>query len=185
MDNSRRFVTKIQRILSCSHGCFPFNYLGVYIFVGAPKCRFLQPLVDKVKLKLASWKGKSLNMMGRIQLVNTVIIEFLTYNFNMYKWPISLLNQVEQWCRNFIWTVDILKKGIVTVNWDTICSPLENGSLKIINLRHENNTYLLKLAWNFVYSNMPWSFLLKARVLKSKYEFRMVYRSPSLWPRIK
>jgi len=54
MDNSARFVTKIQRILSCSHGCLLFNYLGVSIFVGAPKCRFLQPLADKFKLKLAS-----------------------------------------------------------------------------------------------------------------------------------
>jgi len=75
----------------------------------------------------------------------------------MYKWPISLINQVEEWFRNFIWIGDILKKkkkGIVTVNWDTICS-LENGGLKIINLCHENNAYLLKLAWNFVYSNKP------------------------------
>jgi len=52
------------------------------------------------------------------------------------------------------------------VNWDTICSPIENGGLKIINLRHENNAYLLKLAWNFAYSNKPWSFLLKAKILK-------------------
>jgi len=28
MDTSARFVTKIQRLLSCSHGCLPFNYLG-------------------------------------------------------------------------------------------------------------------------------------------------------------
>ena len=55
------------------------------IFVGAPKCRFLQPLADKVELKLASWKGKSLNMMGQVQLVNVVITRFLAYNFNMYK----------------------------------------------------------------------------------------------------
>ena len=54
MDNSARFVTKIQCILSCSHGCLPFTYLGVPIFVGAPRGRFLQPLADKVKLKLAS-----------------------------------------------------------------------------------------------------------------------------------
>jgi len=78
-----------------------------------------------------------------------------------------------------------MKKGIVTMNWVTICSPLENGGLKIINLLHENNAYLLKLAWDFAYSNRPWSFLLKSRVLKSKYEFRMVYRSLSLWPEIK
>jgi len=54
MDISARFVTKIQRILSCSHDCLPFTYLRVHIFVGAPKCRFLQSLANKVKLKLAS-----------------------------------------------------------------------------------------------------------------------------------
>jgi len=66
-----------------------------------------------------------------------------------------------------------------------IYSPLGHGGLKIINLHHENKTYLLKIAWNFAYSNRPWSILLKARVLKSKYEFRMVYRSSSFWPGIK
>ena len=85
MDNSARFVTKIQNILSCSYGCFPFNYLVVFIFVGAPKSRFFQPLADKVKLKLTSWKGKSLSMMRQIQLINTMITEFLAYSFNMYK----------------------------------------------------------------------------------------------------
>jgi len=137
------------------------------------------------KLKLASWKGKSLSMMSQIQLVNTVITEFLAYSFNMYKWLVSLLKQVEQWYRNFIWTSDIMKKGITTVNWAKICSPLENGGLKIINLHHENNVYLLKLAWNFAYSSKPWSFLPKVRVFKSKYKFRMVYRSPSIWSGIK
>jgi len=85
VDNSARFVTKNQRILSCSHGCLSCNYLGMPIFVGAPKCQFLQPLADKVKLKLTSWNGKSLSMMSWIQLVNTMIIGFLAYSFNMYK----------------------------------------------------------------------------------------------------
>ena len=101
----------------------------------------------------------------------------LAYNFNLYKWPIFLLKQVE---RNFIWTGNILKKGITIVNWATICSSLENRGLKIINLHRENNAYLLKLAWNFAYSNKPWSSLLKTRVLKSKYDFRMIYRFSSL-----
>ena len=64
MNSSTRFVTKIQRILSCSRGCLPFTYLGMAIFVGAPKCRFFQYLADKVKLKLASWKGKFISMMS-------------------------------------------------------------------------------------------------------------------------
>jgi len=96
MDNFARFVIKIHRRFSCSHDCLSFNYLRVSIFVSAPKYRFLQPLTDKVKLKLTYWKGKSLSMMHQIHLVNTVITGFLAYNsFNMYKWPISLLNQVK------------------------------------------------------------------------------------------
>ena len=51
-------------------------------FVGAPKFRYLQPLVDKVKSKLASWKGKVLSMMGMIHLV---IYSFMAYNFQIYK----------------------------------------------------------------------------------------------------
>jgi len=98
-----RYVNKLPSFvllnhIQLSHGCLPFNYLGVRIFVGAPKSRFLQPLADKVKLKLASWKGKSLSMMGHIQLVNTVITGILAYSFNLYKWLVSLLKQVEQWC---------------------------------------------------------------------------------------
>ena len=72
-----------------------------------------------------------------------------------------------------------MNKGIATINQPKICSPLENGGLKTINLHHENNVNLFKLAWNFAYSNKPWSFLLKARV------HRMVYRSSSIWPGIK
>jgi len=84
-----------------------------------------------------------------------VITSFLAYSFNIYKWLVSILKQVEQWSQNFIWTGDVMKKGIATINCDKICSPLENGGLKIINLHHENNVYLLKLTWNFAYSNKP------------------------------
>jgi len=79
MDNFTRFVTKIQRILFCNYDYLPFNYLGMYIFVSVPKSRFFQPLADKVKLKLTSWKGKYLSMMGQIWLVNTMITGFLAY----------------------------------------------------------------------------------------------------------
>ena len=75
--------------------------------------------------------------------------------------------------------------GIATVNWAKICCHFENGGLKIINLHHKNSAYLLKLAWNFAYSNKPWSFLLKAKVLKSKYKLTMVYTSSFIWPGVK
>jgi len=59
VDASPSFLYKIKHVLGCSKGNIPFNYLGVPIFVGSLKARFLQPLADKVRSKLASWKGKS------------------------------------------------------------------------------------------------------------------------------
>jgi len=42
--------------------------------------------------------------------------------------------------------------------------------LKVNSLQHENNAYLLKLIWNFAFSNKSLSLLLKARVLKKFYD---------------
>jgi len=80
-DTSPSFLSKIKDVLGCNRGNIPFNYLRVPIFVGSRKARFLQPLVDKVRSKLASWKGKSLSMTGRIELVNSMIYGSLAYNF--------------------------------------------------------------------------------------------------------
>jgi len=55
--------------------------LGVPTFVEAPKARFFQPFVDKIHNKLASWKGKLLSMMRRIQLVNSKIVDLFSYSF--------------------------------------------------------------------------------------------------------
>ena len=48
----------LKRLLSYNQGYLHFTYLGVSIFVGAPKAQFFQPLVNKICKKLAYWKGK-------------------------------------------------------------------------------------------------------------------------------
>ena len=97
-------------MLGCSRGNISFNYLGVPIFVGSPKARFLQPLADKVISKLVSWKEKSLSMIGRIKLVNSVIFGSLSYNFQVYRWPSNLLNLVDKWVRNSFGQVILINR---------------------------------------------------------------------------
>ena len=53
-DVSFSFLFKIKDVLGCNRGNIFFNYLRSLIFVGYLKARFLQPLVDKVRSKLAS-----------------------------------------------------------------------------------------------------------------------------------
>jgi mannosylglycoprotein endo-beta-mannosidase len=86
----------IVQLLQFNTGSLPFNYLGVPIFKGRPKVVHLQPIADKVKLKLAAWKASLLSIAGRVQLVRSVIQSMLTYSISLYSWPVSLLRDLER-----------------------------------------------------------------------------------------
>lgn len=63
---SSRRLGEISSILGFSQGHFLFTYLGIPIFKGKPKISHLQPITDKIKCKLASWKGFILSIMGKV-----------------------------------------------------------------------------------------------------------------------
>jgi hypothetical protein len=86
----------IVQLLNFKIGTIPFNYLGVPIFKGKPKVCHLQPLADKIKLKLASWKASLLTMAGRVQLVKAVIQSMMIYSITLYSWPSSVIKEVEK-----------------------------------------------------------------------------------------
>jgi hypothetical protein len=52
-----RRLDLIIALLNFNIGSMPFNYLGVPIFTGKPKACHLQPIADKIKLKLSAWKA--------------------------------------------------------------------------------------------------------------------------------
>lgn len=54
----------MRNSLGFAQGQIPFTYLGVPIFKGKPKVAHLQPITDKIKTKLATWKGSLLSIMG-------------------------------------------------------------------------------------------------------------------------
>jgi len=138
----------------------------------------------QVRSKLPSWKGKSLTVMGGVELVNFVIFGSLSYNFQVYRWSSSLLKLVDKWVRNFIWIGDINEQGSVIINWGTICNPKSEGGLEVVNFQLENKAYLLRLAWDFTYNYPPWISLMKAWFLKSKYQRVGSLFSSSIWPGI-
>ncbi|XP_042484214.1 uncharacterized protein LOC122064565 [Macadamia integrifolia] len=59
---------------------FPTRYLGVEIFKGRVKKESLIPILDKVKGRLAGWKGKILSMAGRVELVRSVILGMMNHS---------------------------------------------------------------------------------------------------------
>lgn len=143
----------------------PFVYLGVLIFKGKPCKVHLQPIVDKIKAKLATWKGTMLSIMGRVQLVKSVIQGMLIYSFHIYTWHISLLKTVDQWIRNFIWSEDISTRKLVTIACKTACCPFAEGGHGIRPLRKINEVAILKLCWDLLFEDSQCACFLRARYL--------------------
>ena len=56
-------LNHIVSILNFNIGSMPFNYLVVPIFKGKPKSCHLQPIVDRIKLKLSNWKASLLTWL--------------------------------------------------------------------------------------------------------------------------
>jgi len=148
-------------------GTLPFTYLGVPIFKGKPKKSYFQPIADKVKVKLAAWKSSLLSMVGRVQLIKSVIQSMLIHCLSIYSWPVSLIKDVERWIRNFLWSGDIHQKKLVTVAWHKVCKPIKEGGLGIRNLSTINEAGNLKLCWDITQSDLQWATFLRSRVLRN------------------
>lgn len=138
------------------------------MFQGKPKAVHLQPIADRIKTKLATWKGALLSIMGRLQLVNSIIQGKLLYSFHIYSWPVSLLKSVDRWVRNIVWSGDIHTKNVITVAWHKVCVPFNEGGLGLRSLRSINDAAILKLSWDFKSSKDSWACLVRARVLKQR-----------------
>lgn len=97
----------ISHILRFQQSDIPFSYLGVPLFVGHPRARHLIVIKDKILGHFPKWKGLQLSMAGRICLVRLVIQSSIIHSMLVYKWPASLLHDIDKACRNFIWTGSI------------------------------------------------------------------------------
>jgi hypothetical protein len=177
-------LSLIVQLLNFNLGNIPFNYLGVPIFRGKPRSFHLQPIPDKIKLKLSAWKASLLSIAGRVQLVKAVIQSMLIYSISLYSWPAALLKDIEKCIRNFIWSGDIDKRKLVTVSWKKICRPFAQGGLNIRSLSNLNSATNLKMCWTILNSDIYWAKLLRDRVIRNR---RTVHHHiySSLWSSVK
>ena len=63
-------ASQLRASIGMCSGSLPFNYLGVPIFFGTPKSRWLKPVADRILSKFDAWKGSTLSMAGCLALIN-------------------------------------------------------------------------------------------------------------------
>ncbi|GKU92519.1 hypothetical protein SLEP1_g6233 [Rubroshorea leprosula] len=78
---------KMAYRLYCKEGELPVKYLGIPIGGSQRRVAMWQPLVESVKRKLATWKGRHLSMGGRITLINSVLSSLPVFLMSIYVIP--------------------------------------------------------------------------------------------------
>jgi len=165
-------------------GIIPFQYLGCPIFQGKPICIYFQSIVDRIKTKLATWKGVLLSIMGQVQLVKSLIHGMLVYSFHIYRWPILLLNMLDRWINFFIWSGDIHTRKICTVSWKQVCLPWDSDGLDLKSTRSINSSLLLHLSWHLFTQDSYCSQLFQQRFISFGLPRNRYFKS-SIWPGVR
>lgn len=146
VSNVRRWKLSFDASMKISQ--LHFIYLGVYLFQGAPKACFLRSVADFIlSFFFYSWKDCSLFYAKMVRLVNSIITCKFVHTFNVYQWPVSLLNSFNKTTRNFVWSSSILRKKVINVAWDNCCMPRLYGGLGLKNLVLFKCALLSKVTW--------------------------------------
>ncbi|XP_057779485.1 uncharacterized protein LOC130998068 [Salvia miltiorrhiza] len=154
----------INRVLGFTQGSLPTTYLGVPLFVGRPRASYFMSIKERIVQKFSKWKGLQLSMAGRLCLVNSVIRSSIVHSMMVFRWPRSLLHDLDRSCRNFIWSGSIDKKLTCAVSWGRCCAPKEEGGLGVRSFAVMNRCYMMKMAWKLLKGE---DFIF--RILRSRY----------------
>nr|GEW22114.1 RNA-directed DNA polymerase, eukaryota [Tanacetum cinerariifolium] len=94
-------VLEVATLIGCSVLHTPFKYLGIMVGENMSSIRAWDETVNKLKLRLSSWKLKTLSIGGRLTLLKSVLGSTPIYNMSLFKVPKAVLKSMEYIRRNF------------------------------------------------------------------------------------
>ncbi|XP_022001571.1 uncharacterized protein LOC110899019 [Helianthus annuus] len=142
-------IAEMASDLRVASGHFPFTHLGVPIASNMNLVRSWDPVLEKVRKRLFSWKSKCLSYGGRITLLKSVLSSLPLYYFSLFRALVQVINNLEKLRRNFFWggTVEVDKMSWLA--WDKVVAPVEYGGIGLGSLRDANLSLLSKWWWRF------------------------------------
>lgn len=102
------------------------SYLGLLLCVGKTSKALLNPVVERLEQRLASWKAKYLSSGSRISLIQSALADLPIYFMSIFKCPASIIKHLEKLRRDFLWQGPSDKKFHL-VGWKSVCKPKEGG----------------------------------------------------------
>jgi hypothetical protein len=88
-------------ILGCGVAFLPVKYLGLSLGASYKAKHIWDGMIEKVELRLASWKQLYLSKGGRVMLIKSTLANLPTYYLSLFPIPISVAKHIEKIQRNF------------------------------------------------------------------------------------
>ncbi|KAF8394774.1 hypothetical protein HHK36_020989 [Tetracentron sinense] len=140
------------------------KYLGVPLHHARVDRHTYKEVLEKVQMRLASWKAKQLTLAGRATLIQAVTCAIPTYSMQTSKFSESLCSAIDKQNRNFLWGDTETQKKVHMVNWEKVCTPKAKGGLGLKCLSQVNSALLAKWGWQLLKDSTA----LWVKVLKNK-----------------
>ncbi|KAJ0088691.1 hypothetical protein Patl1_32423 [Pistacia atlantica] len=156
----------LMRTTGFVEGKFPFTYLGVPMVSGRLTSRHLEPLVEKVRRRIAGWKSKLLSQGGRLTLMKHVLACMSTHLLAVLNVPMKVFSRLNSLMATFFWGDTNGKQKMKWCAWDRICKPYKEGGLGIRNFHEVQRALHMKFAWRLVTVDNLWTKFFRAKYVR-------------------
>eukprot|EP00253_Pinus_taeda_P006633 PITA_06633 len=93
----------LTRLLGFKQGDLPAKYLGNILDYSSKRLKNWQGILDKLKNRMANWNFRTLNIVGRIVLVKSVLQAIPIYPLSIMAVPQGVCIKIREVLRKFIW----------------------------------------------------------------------------------
>ncbi|CAL5388524.1 unnamed protein product [Camellia sinensis] len=137
-------VKEFAKTLNCLNQSLPLSYLGLPLGANPRRRSTWQPVVEKFKKKLASWKRRFLSFAGKLTLVKSVLSSLPLYFLSIFKMPVGVAKTIDRIQSNFLWGGSEIKRKIYLVQWKEVCKSKAQWGLGLRSLSDVNVCLMLK-----------------------------------------
>ncbi|CAL9013284.1 unnamed protein product [Prunus brigantina] len=123
------------------------KYLGMPLLHHRANKATYNSIVEKVHIRLATWKSKCLSMAGRTTLIQAVTSSIPIYAMQTTKLPMSTCEDLDRVNRNFFWGGSARQSKVHLCQWDLVCKPKHKGGLGLKKATLMNQAMLGKIGW--------------------------------------
>jgi hypothetical protein len=149
-------VDQLAGLLGCGTGTLPFKYLGLPLWASYKLKTMWVELEELMARRLAPWKRLYLSKGGRVTLIKSTLSNLPTYMMSLFPIPALVAKRIEKIQRDFLWGGLNDEGKMHLVKWDKVCSPLDEGGLRIRDIRRFTQALLGKWLWRFAHEEGAW-----------------------------